>query len=843
MGTKTFGRKGIAGLAVAGLVVAAPGARSTETKTAETKPAALLAKGRDAFHAGRIDEATRLLSESLVAGAAGGGLDREGTADARHLLGRALLRASAFGDARIVLEAALEDAKSEGGSVLADHLTFLAAEAAAGLGEHAEAARLFGTVADDPFSPLVTRAAAARARALDRAGEPRRARAAWEDLLDRWPDAPEQWEARVSLARLLAAEGKDGPARQHLRTVLRLAPIGPSAREAEAALARLAPAPDDGAEVDDLEWLVDERRFSEAQPRLEALLERSREAGLRSLELRAAELLALTYRETRQHEAALGLYRWLEGNGGGGASPSRTAWMLASLGRHDEAEAVLLRAHGRRKSPAWWQEVGELREDFGRYAAAEEAWRSFLGRWTGHGDATRRLAWALLRQGKVDDAIPLLSKIAGQGRASRTWARYWIARGLQDAGRTDEARLRFEALAEDVPLDYYGILAWSRIADITGMAPRRPEGAPAGVTLVADSFGTSSPAEPPPFRSTWHWSPTVRDAAWTHAARPRPPEERAQALRNLAAAFGEAAPEARRALELDRLGFVDEARDELLVVDADRRELHRHGAGSLIGRARSNLLDNRSVRKAPGGASPRWGGRRSGKSARHFARVARSDGFTKALRDAQVALGDPYAMRKRVMETGGLGRAPSAADLARWRDAYPIGFPDLVRGLTARMGVPAYFLYAIMTIESTHHAHPVSVSDAYGLIQVIPRTGRRAALELGLEDFSPERLLDPAVGLQVGTHYLARLLRQFAGQEPLAAAAYNCGPHRVMSWLEAHPDRPLDVLVEEIPFSQARHYAMSAVEHTAAYRRTWHDEAHMYVANVLEPRFLPEPNY
>jgi soluble lytic murein transglycosylase len=291
------------------------------------------------------------------------------------------------------------------------------------------------------------------------------------------------------------------------------------------------------------------------------------------------------------------------------------------------------------------------------------------------------------------------------------------------------------------------------------------------------------------------------------------------------------------------MGFVEEAREELLVVDADRRALFRSGSGALVGRVRSPILDNRMRTLAPGGASLKWAGRRSSKSARAYAKAARTDAFTSALRDAQSAVADPYALRKRVVEQGRLGRAPSPSDLALWKDAHPIAFPDVVRPLTAEMGVPPYFLYAIMTIESAFHAHPVSVSDAYGLIQVIPRTGRNAARELGVPEFSPERLFEPAVGLRVGTWYLARLLRQFAGQEPLAAAAYNCGPHRVMSWLASHPDRPLDAFIEEIPYGQARNYAKRAIEVTAAYRRTWHGEPHMYVSNHLEARFLPEPNY
>ena len=62
-----------------------------------------------------------------------------------------------------------------------------------------------------------------------------------------------------------------------------------------------------------------------------------------------------------------------------------------------------------------------------------------------------------------------------------------------------------------------------------------------------------------------------------------------------------------------------------------------------------------------------------------------------------------------------------------------------------------------------------------------------------------ELLLKPEVSIYFGTHYLGSLLKKFQGQELLAAAAYNAGPHRIEGWLRANPTRPMDVFVEEIP--------------------------------------------
>ncbi len=826
-------------LGSSGLMLAMP----ASAETPDGFGAQLLSEGREALHAGELEDAARTLRSALATG-----LEGDSLSDARFLLGKALVAKGAPAEAVEVLEAAIAAARRRDGSVLDDLLLYELAEARSAMGEHKEAARLYARVARDPWSPKVVQATAREAEAHEAAGDARLARRTYKELLDTWPDAPEQWRARAELARLEEEEGHIARAIHLDRAILRYAPDGPSARRASEALDALeargyanANTLTEAERLDELEWFVSERRFEEAIEGLKPMLEAARTEGLESRELHVAELLATAYRGTRQHEAALGLWRWLEEHGRDVASDRKKAWALGALGRHDEAEAALGEAHGGRRSTAYWKEVGRFRAAHGRYDAAERSWRLLAKRRGAGGEVRRLLAWSILHQGRIDEALPLLSEVASTQRKYRSWARYWMARGLMKAGRSEEARMRFEALAFDEPLAYYGIQAWSRIAELMGTAPRDPRTALGDTSLIADTLSVTATAAGR--SSTFHWPPSVQGAAWDHAVAPAPAEVRKRALSVFADAYGEVAVEALRAVELERLGFVEEAREELLVIDADRRELRRRGPSALVGRARSPILDNRSTRKGPGGSKIRRAGRRSGRTARTFARAAKDRRFTQRLRDAQIALGEPYAMRKQIMESGGLDRAPSHWDLDRWRQAFPIAYGDLVEEYSELHGVPPYFLYAIMTIESTFHPHPISVSDAYGLIQVIPKTGRRATRELELGEFSPERLLAPATGIYVGGHYLGRLLEQFHGQEPLAAAAYNCGPHRVMSWLEANPDRDLDQLIDEIPYDQTRRYAKRAVQYTATFRRVWHGEPHMYVSNTLTAEHLPQPNY
>jgi soluble lytic murein transglycosylase-like protein len=302
-------------------------------------------------------------------------------------------------------------------------------------------------------------------------------------------------------------------------------------------------------------------------------------------------------------------------------------------------------------------------------------------------------------------------------------------------------------------------------------------------------------------------------------------------------------PEARRAAEYHRVGLFTEALEELRVVDSDLRALRKRGWGSLAKRTRSTLLDNRANWRGPGGAPITYRGRRTRKEARAFRRAARTGDLKVSLRAAQAALGDPYAIRRTVYDAGSIGRGPTPERLDRWKDAYPIAFPSQVAANTREHRVPVYFLYSLMTVESTFHPGAISCSNAYGLLQVIPRTGRRIASELALGDWVPERLLKPPMAIKMGSYYVGRLLAKFEGQEPLAAAAYNAGPHRVTTWLSAHPERPMDVFIEEIPFRQARRYTRSVIKHSARYRRIYHGDDGLYVANTLRTNHGAEPNY
>jgi soluble lytic murein transglycosylase-like protein len=67
-------------------------------------------------------------------------------------------------------------------------------------------------------------------------------------------------------------------------------------------------------------------------------------------------------------------------------------------------------------------------------------------------------------------------------------------------------------------------------------------------------------------------------------------------------------------------------------------------------------------------------------------------------------------------------------------------------------------------------------------MQVLPDTAARYGVIGDSKRSAAQKLLDPAVNLRAGTHYLHDLIVQFADDVSLALAAYNAGEQAVLHY-------------------------------------------------------------
>jgi len=809
----------------------------TPTATAKA-PADALTKGRAAFHGGALEEAQKHLRQAVDASI---GTER---GDARHLLMLTLHRQGKHAEAATVARAALSDADGSAQTTLRDELHLVLAKSLEATGSVQEAVKHYDAVIAVSASPHRAAAALRKARALEAAGDRVAAIKAYTDYIERWPAAPAHRDARWALAGLLTADNKAKKARDQLEAIVAQAPRSRAGLAAALALKKLGPGKQTLAERL-AHWgaVLDERRFEESVAPLKTLRADAQGAKDRAVERETVKLLVRAYSETRREQEALGLLPELRKLGGAMPSIDKRIRWTALSGDFEGAEKMLLQRHRFKKNDYYWRKLGDLRFAFGRYDGAFKAYRKARGKKTKKVDGEKvedlspKMAWALIGMGKPDRALWYLKQRRPRGRRNRQSARYWLARGYQLAGRTEEALSAFDALADEAPYEYYGILAHSRAQEMRKQAPGLPEVAHGIGPLLASPERQGAGLAP---SGTILWNAASLTGKFDEAPRPKSRDAQLKALTALVEAWGEWLPETRRALEYARLGFVDRAIGELRVVNSDLRSVRRNGPYSLLRRGRNDLLDNRRAEAARGGARLNEGKRdRDNKTAWKIKRNRRA--IRTDLRIAQVSLGDPYGLRRQAFESG---RVPKKDDnIALWKRVYPVAFPKLVSTFADHHGVPPYFLYGIMTVESTFHPCAVSVANAYGLLQVIPRTGRRIAGALGYTEFTPELLLEPEMSIYFGSYYLGALLKKYRGQELLAAAAYNAGPHRVDRWLRQNSNRDMDLFVEQIPYDQARNYARSVLEKVARYRRTYHGEKRIYVSNRLASQSLLQPNY
>jgi len=117
-------------------------------------------------------------------------------------------------------------------------------------------------------------------------------------------------------------------------------------------------------------------------------------------------------------------------------------------------------------------------------------------------------------------------------------------------------------------------------------------------------------------------------------------------------------------------------------------------------------------------------------------------------------------------------------------------FEPMIVRYAKQQNVEAALVKAVVAVESAFEPEVVSAKGAIGLMQVIPETAQRYGLYDDKRRTVAQKLLDPAVNLNVGTRHLRALLALFANDVALALAAYNAGEGVVLRYDNQIPPYP-----------------------------------------------------
>lgn len=156
-----------------------------------------------------------------------------------------------------------------------------------------------------------------------------------------------------------------------------------------------------------------------------------------------------------------------------------------------------------------------------------------------------------------------------------------------------------------------------------------------------------------------------------------------------------------------------------------------------------------------------------------------------------------------------------------WEGLFPKPYWTDLRRYSQENGLDPFLVASLIRQESEFNPGAVSNANAYGLMQLLPGTGRTVARTLRVRRFQTTSLLSPTTNLQLGTRYFRELVDRYNGRLEYALAAYNAGANRVDAWLADGKFRDTEEFVESIPFTETREYVQAILRNATVYRRLY----------------------
>ena len=161
---------------------------------------------------------------------------------------------------------------------------------------------------------------------------------------------------------------------------------------------------------------------------------------------------------------------------------------------------------------------------------------------------------------------------------------------------------------------------------------------------------------------------------------------------------------------------------------------------------------------------------------------------------------------------------------------YPRYFYDFVKFYSNEYNLSESLLFALIRSESYFDKNVFSKVGASGLTQLMPVTASDIARKLRIQNFD---LLDPQTNINFGAFYLSDLIRLFKGSTMLSVISYNTGRRRILNWLDAYPNVPMDIWVEMLPYEESREYGKKILSSTFIYDLLYYGENSYHTVEVF----------
>ena len=132
----------------------------------------------------------------------------------------------------------------------------------------------------------------------------------------------------------------------------------------------------------------------------------------------------------------------------------------------------------------------------------------------------------------------------------------------------------------------------------------------------------------------------------------------------------------------------------------------------------------------------------------------------------------------------------------------PIKYQEIVEETAQKYNLDKYFVYAVISTESSFRENAESHAGAKGLMQVLPSTAQWLNKDYKL-NLDAENLFDPKTNIEFGCFYYSYLINKYKVLET-ACAAYNAGPGKVDKWLTKYSSD--GKTLDSIPYKETEKY-------------------------------------
>ena len=131
------------------------------------------------------------------------------------------------------------------------------------------------------------------------------------------------------------------------------------------------------------------------------------------------------------------------------------------------------------------------------------------------------------------------------------------------------------------------------------------------------------------------------------------------------------------------------------------------------------------------------------------------------------------------------------------------------------------FVYAFMRRESFFDPYAISVSNAVGLMQIIPPTAKWIAKKRNDKNFDITQLFIPEKNIDYGRWYINYLMKKFKKNIFYVMASYNCGETNVKKVIRRYKIKEPEEFIEFLPFRETRYYVKYVYTNFVAYKNIY----------------------